>query len=56
MACQRAGPRASKAGGMKGWMKSWGVAACVVPAASRRRREIKKKIEPYQAEIEALAV
>lgn len=56
VACQRAGPRASKAGGMKGWMKSWGVAACVVPAASRRRREIKKKIEPYQGEIEALAV
>lgn len=55
MACQRAGLRASKAGGMKGQMKSLGVAACVVPAASRWWREIKKRmIMSYQVEIEAL--
>lgn len=57
VACQPAGSRASKADRMKGWMKSWGVAACVVPAASRWWRKIKKQmIMSYQGEIEAPTV
>lgn len=50
VACQRVGPRASKAGGMKEWMRSWGVAACVIPTASRWRKIKKQRVESHQGE------
>lgn len=57
MACQRAGPSASKAGGMKGWVKSLGGAACVITVAWRWCLEIKKQmIRSCQGEIGALTV